>query len=137
MKTKFKFLEHTADVKFLAYGKTLEELFENSANAMIKYLTEKKVKERKKIFVKIEGNDLESLMYNFLEEFLFFLDSEDFLGCSVKGLKIDRENFKLECEIYGDDAELYQVSHIKAVTYNDMEINHHGDNWIAQVVLDV
>ncbi len=28
---KINFLEHTADVKFEAYGKTLEEAFENAA----------------------------------------------------------------------------------------------------------
>ena len=137
MKTKFKFLQHTADVKFLAYGKTLEEVFENSALAMIKYLTEKKVRERKRIKIHVHGNDIESLMYNFLEEFLFLLDSENFLICSIKNLKIDRENFRIECEVLGDDALDYKVSHIKAVTYNEMEINHVGDGWIAQVVLDV
>ena len=31
---QYEYLEHTADVKFLAYGKTLEEVFENAALAM-------------------------------------------------------------------------------------------------------
>ena len=31
---KYKFLEHTADIMFEAYGKTLNELFENSALAI-------------------------------------------------------------------------------------------------------
>ena len=31
---KFKYLEHTADCKFQAFGKTLEEAFTNSALAM-------------------------------------------------------------------------------------------------------
>ena len=32
---QFEYLEHTADIKFLTYGKTLEEVFENAALAMI------------------------------------------------------------------------------------------------------
>ncbi len=33
---KFKFLEHTADIKFQVFGKTLEEVFENTALAISK-----------------------------------------------------------------------------------------------------
>jgi len=31
---KFKFLEHTADIKFKASGKDIEEVFDNSALAL-------------------------------------------------------------------------------------------------------
>ena len=31
---KYEYLEHTADIKFLAYGETVEEVFENAALAM-------------------------------------------------------------------------------------------------------
>ena len=31
---KYKFLEHTADIKFQAFGKSLEEVFSNCAYAM-------------------------------------------------------------------------------------------------------
>jgi SHS2 domain-containing protein len=37
---KFKFFEHTADVEFEAYGKTLEEAFENAALAMFSVMTD-------------------------------------------------------------------------------------------------
>ena len=36
---KFKFLEHTADMKFQSFGKTLEEAFENSAYALAETIT--------------------------------------------------------------------------------------------------
>ncbi len=31
---EYEYLEHTADIKYLAYGKNLEEVFENAALAM-------------------------------------------------------------------------------------------------------
>ena len=44
MEKKFEFLEHTADIKFRAFGKTLEEVFENSALAVSSiYSKEKKI----------------------------------------------------------------------------------------------
>jgi len=134
---KFRFLSHTADIKFLAYGRSITEVFENSALALISSLCEKKVKAKNKIIIQAIGNDLESLMYNFLEEFLFLLDSENFIPSKIKNLQIDKNNLRIRCEVYGDDAKYYKVSHIKAITYNDMFIRKDGNIWIAQVVLDV
>ena len=37
---KYKFLEHTADAKFQAFGATLEEAFSNAALAMFSVMTE-------------------------------------------------------------------------------------------------
>jgi len=61
---KFKFLPHTADIKFQAYGKTLEEVFENSALALKEILVEdEKVKKniKKNISVKFSGR-----IFNFI-----------------------------------------------------------------------
>ena len=45
---KYKFLEHTADLKVQAFGKTLEEVFINSALAMKQAIAEDiKVKAQK------------------------------------------------------------------------------------------
>ena len=45
---KFIFLEHTADIKFQAFGKNLNECFENSAVAMIRSQYDGKIKEKLK-----------------------------------------------------------------------------------------
>jgi len=135
---KFKFLPHTADIKFQAWGETIEEVFENSALALFRALTHKKIPSRKKMTIRAEGNDLEGLMYNFLEEFLFLLDSENFLAAKVEEIILDREKFTILAKISGDDAKVHhQINHIKAITYNEMEIKHLPNRWTAQVVLDV
>ena len=82
---KFKFLEHTADAKFQAFGKTMEEAFSNAALAMFSIITDiKKIKKALKNEIKAEGSDLKSLLYNFLEELLFLIDTENFLLSSIK-----------------------------------------------------
>ncbi|MEK6917853.1 MAG: archease [Nanoarchaeota archaeon] len=135
---KYKFLPHTADIKFQAFGKTIEEAFENSALAMLSDIYNKKIKETKKIKIKVKGQDFESLLYNFLEEFLFLLDSKRFLVSKVKKIKIDKKNFKLEAEISGDDAKNYGFTNtVKAITYNSMFIKNKNKKWVTQVVLDV
>ncbi len=138
MEKKFEFLEHTADIKFRAFGKTLEEVFENSALAMLNIIYKGKVKEEKKLKIKANGKDIESLLYNFLEEFLFLFDSENFLLSDVKNIKIDEKNFTAEAEVVGDDVINYKTSvHVKAITYNDMFIKKDKDKYTAQVVVDV
>ena len=37
---RFEFLEHTADVYIRAYGKTMEEAYENAALAMFEVMTD-------------------------------------------------------------------------------------------------
>jgi SHS2 domain-containing protein len=135
---KFKFLPHTADIKFQSSGKTIEELFENSALALITILTDKKIKAKKRITIRAEANDLEGLMYNFLEEFLFLLDSEGFIARKIEEINLDMENFRIIAKISGDDAKSnYEINHIKAITYSEMEIKHLSNKWVAQIVLDV
>ena len=139
---KFKFLEHKADVKFQAFGNSIEEAFKNSALAMISIFLNSKIKVKNIIDkkIKIQGKDLESLLYNFLEEFLFLLDSEQFLASKITKIKIKKEKsfYTLWAEICGDKSENYEISgDVKAVTYNQMFVKKQGNKFITQVVLDV
>ena len=135
---KFKFLQHTADIKFQAFGKSFEEVYANSALALFNAIYDKKIKEKKKFKIKTQGHDLESLLYNFLEEVLVLIDSKNFLPAKIKNLKIDLKKFKIEAEIQGDNAEDYQISmHVKAITYNEMFVKKINNKIIAQVVLDI
>jgi len=137
MKT-FEFLEHTADIKFQAFGKLIEEAFSNSALAMFNTMYTKKVKNTKDLQISVEGHDLVSLLYNFLEELIFYLDSENFFLSSVEEIEIDKEKFKLSAKLRGDNAENYKIGlDVKAVTYNEMQVLEKDKKWMTQVVLDV
>ena len=134
---KFKFLEHTADVKFQAFGKKVEEVFENSALAFKETVCGKrKIKEEKEKIIKVNGRDFESLMYVFLEKILYLLEAEGFLISKVKEIKINK--FTLKAVLIGDSAKNYKFTNsVKAITYSEMFIKKRGNRWISQVVLDV
>ncbi len=135
---KFKFLEHTADVEFRAYGKDIEALYANTAYAMFASMYKGEIKKSKKIKIKAKGKDFESLLYNFLEEFLILLDSEGFFLSKIRKLKIDTKKHELEAEAIGDNVKNYEANlNVKAVTYNDMFVRREGKKWVSQVVLDV
>ena len=135
---KYIYLDRTADGEFLAYGKSLEQAFANSALAMIGLMTRKKISDKIKKKIKVRGNDLKQLLYGFLEEILFLLDSEQFLLSKVKKIKIDEREFELEADITGDKAKNYEThGGVKAVTYNDMRIQKKKDKFVIQVVVDM
>ena len=134
---KFKFLEHTADIKFQAFGNKTEKVFENSALALKESICGKmKIKDNKEVIIKVKGKDFESLLYNFLEEIIYLLDAKNFIISKINNLEI--KNFKLKAIIIGDKASDYKFNNeVKAVTYNDMFVKQKGKKWISQVVLDV
>jgi SHS2 domain-containing protein len=137
---KFEFLPHTADVKFRAYGKNLEEAFSNAALALTNVVTESKIEPKVSKTVEVESEDEKALLYDFLEQFLILLDTDSFLLSSVSEIKIVKNStFKLKAEIKGDtDLSKYQTeTHIKAVTYQEMEIKKEKGKVMVQVILDL
>lgn len=126
-----------ADVKFRAEGSTIEEMFVSTADALNETIRgDIKILEQKERSFEIEGKDRENLLYNFLEEFLFLLDTEDFLVARVKSISI--EGNSLKCILVGDIAENYKFTNdVKAITYNNMFVREENGKFICQVVLDV
>lgn len=133
----YTFLEHTADIKFIVQSKTLNKAFKDSAYALLKIIREdKKINSNKVKKIRIKSNNLENLLYNFLEEFLFLLDSQNFVVNTIHSLKIDKKNFKLECIIKGEKSNIIN-NKIKAITYNDLEVKKQKNFWQITCVLDV
>ena len=138
---KYEYLPHTADVKFRAYGKTMEEAFSNAALALTEVITDyNEVEPNVEKIIEIESEDEKALLYDFLEQFIVLLDSESFLLNSIKELKIyNGEKLKLKAIIMGDtEISKYKTeTHIKAVTYQEMEVNKEKGKCMLQVVLDL
>jgi SHS2 domain-containing protein len=70
----------------------LNELFANSALAMFEVIVNtKQIEPKIKRRVSLDGNDLQSLMFNWLNELLIFVDSENlallFLSLMLKLMK--------------------------------------------------
>jgi len=140
---KFIFLKHTADIKFQAFGATLEKAFENSALALAKSICSEKIKSKKKNLIQLQAEgvtDNENLLKSFLEEFLYLFETENFLVSEIKKLEIEEKSgaYFVYCEMFGDDAKNYEIDeHVKAITYNEMFVKKIKNKFVCQVVLDV
>ncbi len=138
---RYEFIAHTADAKFRAFGRTLEEAFSNAALATASLMWDwKKVEKEAKREIKVEGKDLKQLLCSFLEEIIYLMDSEMFLLGSADKVKIKKKGnqFNLEALFKGDKcSDKYKIfGEVKAITYNEMEIKEDRPVTL-QVVVDV
>lgn len=142
MNKKFEILDHTADAKFKAYGKNLEESFTNAAYAMYKILLKDEViKPKLKYDFEKESRSLEALLFDFLDELLFLMDTESIVLSEVISVKIRTVKpnlIKLECSAMFDRAIDYDIGgNIKSVTYSEIKVEKKKDGFELQVVVDI
>jgi len=140
---KFRYLEHTSDIYAEAYGGTLEEALENIALAMFEAMTDtSKVHPETAVALKVEGDDLESLTYNWLEQLLLKFEIE---GLVFSKFKVEKllgvdSSFKMEASAWGEafnPEEHPSRAEIKGVTYHLMEIRRGGEGVTIRVLFDI
>ena len=138
---KYRFLRHTADAKFQAFGTTLEEAFINAALATASLMWDwQKIEKKIKHKIEARGKDLKQLLNGFLEEIIYLLDSKMFLLGYPENLRIEKKGslYVLKALFKGDKySEKYEIyGDVKAITYNEMEIEQNA-HFMVQVVVDV
>ena len=73
---KFRYLRHTADIAFFAYGNTLEECFKSSSIAMLSSMREVNkldIKNNlKKQNIKEKATNIDNLLWYFLQKIIYY-----------------------------------------------------------------
>lgn len=141
----YKFLSHTSEVKVFVHSKTLKILFLESFEAIKSIMLEdeiQKIKQKKLKTIKITPKEkkLSSLFYNFLEEFIYLLESEYFIASEVVITNLDIHKCTLSAKVKGDKSSYYNISNkIKSPTYENLKIKRdkRDNSWQASFVLDV
>ena len=141
---KYKILEDVAiaDIAIEAYGKNLNELFENTALAIFEESADlKKVDNKENKIIKIKANNVEDLLFDFLSEILFLKDKDSFLfKKSVVKIKDTNGKFSLDSELFGEkiDREKHELRNdIKAITLHMFKVEKTKQGYKAVVVVDV
>ncbi len=139
---KFEILEHTADIGIAAYGKTRKEVFINAAKGMFEIIAGENKNPKENFYdkIKLEADNLEGLLFAWLNELLYISETRlvilnkfhikelsDFqIKAEVEGMKINPPSIKIEKEI-------------KAATYHRLEIKKDEESgiWSAQIIFDI
>ena len=137
----FEYLEHTADIKFRAYGKTPEEMLANAASALFKAMVDPAtIKAQETWKVELEAPNMEQLAYDWLWEMVFLFETESavFATFAIK-LQQNDGSWRLYGEIGGERIDLKRhafENEVKAITLHEFQVKKN-DMWCLQVVLDV
>ena len=135
----FDLLEHPADIGFRARGTTLEELFANSAHALVSIILDPfDIRPIQLISVPGTGADRESLLINWLNEVLYHVDGRRMALGTFNVVSVDETS--VECVAGGEprDRDRHPPRMgVKAVTYHQLKVARTADGWVAEVYLDI
>jgi SHS2 domain-containing protein len=122
----YRYLEHTTDAFIEVTANTLEEAFENAGVSVVDTIVDiKLVEERTEKKIEVSGNDLNNLLYNWLEEIIILTITEGFVTKRFL-VKLEKNNgYKLKATLKGEEID-FKKHHfkmeIKAPTFHLMEI---------------
>lgn len=138
----YEYLPHTADVRFRAHGKSLEDVFANSALALENIMIDtKKVEPLIERKIQVQAKEPERMLFEFLGRLLFLLDAEGFVLNKISKIQIERKGAKyiLDAIALGDEmSDKYEThTQVKAITYNEMSVKEEKGMWTVTAVADV
>ncbi|KAL5013602.1 hypothetical protein ScPMuIL_007872 [Solemya velum] len=139
---KYEYLDHTADVQLHSWGADLKESFEQCATAMFGYMTTNydTVEMTETQEIEAEGDDMQSLLFHFLDEWLFMFSADPFfIPRIVEITDFDVENFRIKSKGYGEPfvvGKHPQGTEVKAITYSNMQI-HDNEQHDVFVIIDI
>lgn len=135
----YEYLDISGDAGVRATGESIEEVFENAALGMYSLVTDSEtVREKGKITVEVKSESPEGLLVGFLNELIFHLDANGFVGRRVKVVEVGGDAVK--AEIWGEEFDLERHEPrllLKAATYHDLKLENRGGKWTAEVIFDI
>ncbi|MGC8670118.1 MAG: archease [Candidatus Micrarchaeia archaeon] len=140
---KFRYLPHTADVRFVAYGKSFKEALENAAMAMLGVMLdirkiEKQNYKPKTLAISESASTREDLVWFTLQDLLSRIDKKAINAYSFRIISLEEgKRLKLKGKLLFKDVDKdYHLLEIKAVTPHDLRVVE-GKNWKIFVLVDV
>jgi len=135
----YETFEHTADIGLRARAADLDGLFAEAAKAFFSVIVENPdaVRPVEQLTFRVEADERDDLMYDWLAELLYLFDTRHLLLCefdvqvgegslaaTVGGEPIDSDRHRLDMEV-------------KAITYHELKVEPSPEGWLAEVIVDL
>ncbi|MBU0762032.1 MAG: archease [Candidatus Altiarchaeota archaeon] len=136
----FEFLDHTADIKIRAKGKTLVDALSESGKALYTAIAgESKIEAKtvKEFTIKIHKPEM--LVHHFLTELIFLFSTEHFLASKFDLDLKEAIGYKLTARVSGEiyDPKKHKLlKEVKAATYHELKVAQENNGWVIEVVCD-
>jgi protein archease len=139
MALEFQLLEHTSDIGFAARGANREEALAAASHALVSILVDpaafRPLEER---YFKAGGTDEATQIVNWLNEILFFFDTEEmvFVEFVIDSWTIDEIIGRAKGERFDSQRHEFRTA-VKATTYHQFESHAIPGGWEIRVFVDV
>lgn len=139
MHRDFEIIEHTADIGLRAFGSNMAEAFINAARGMLSLITEPdSIREVLSRDIHITAPDREVLLVEWLNELIFYFDSENLLFNKFEITRLNET--ELQAKAYGEKVE--KTRHIlkmgiKSTTYYLLKVEQIEEEYRVQVLFDI
>ena len=147
--SQFEYLDHPADIILHAWGTNVSYALSNLVVCMFGYMTSLEsisINDAQSLnlgsSIAGEGHDLHSLIYSFLDEWLFNFHDTNFVPKEVTISEFQRDNnvWKVVSSGKGevmDIARHPQGTEVKAITYSGMKVEEKVGRCDVYVVVDI
>jgi len=141
----YRFLEEiaTADVAFEAWGSTIEETFVASADATMNVMVRdlEAIVAREQRVIHVEAEALDMLLFQLLQELIYFKDAEELL-LRVSQVRIEPRpgGWILDADSFSEriDRDRHElIVDVKAVTLHRFALEQTPQGWRTSVILDI
>lgn len=140
---QYEYRDHTADIQLHSWGQNLQEAFEYVGLCMFGYMTNLErveVDEEKTQEFTVEGHDMNSLLFNYLDELLYRFNTDEIVVCDLRILDFDEKLFKVKVHARGEHFSIkkhLQGTEIKAITYSAMQVLQTATQVDIYVIVDI
>ncbi len=139
----FRYLEHTSDIGIEVTASTIENLFQHAAEGLLSiFIDPKQIRSIETRAISLHAGDDESLLFRWLNEWLFLFDCDGFIPKKFRSLQYSRDEsgVSINAFVLGDhfDERIHAVrTYVKAATYHKLSIEKTESGYIARVFFDV
>ena len=133
--------DHTADVGLKVRGRDLNDLFQTAAQGVLDYIVVNRhdVRVEQRDTLSLEADSPSELLTTWLNELIYRLETEHRLYAEFD-VTVAEDGRSLRAEIGGEpiDHARHVLDHeVKAVTHHGLALNRVGEEWVAEMILDI
>jgi SHS2 domain-containing protein len=135
----YRIIARQSELAVRVVGTSQTNLFVNAAFALFDVITEtEKIETKERMQLEVEGSDRDDLLVNWLRELLYLYQGSAYL---LREFVVqEMKDTVVKAEVSGEklDPDRHEIKQeIAAVAYDQSHMQKTGDQWIAQVILEV
>ena len=135
----YETFEHTADLGLRVRAADLNVLFAEAARGLFSIIVADlaTVRSKQSVDFEIAGDALDLLLFDWLAELLYVYETRQLL---LAGFEVRLGEGRLTATAHGEpiDRDRHVLDHeIKAITYHGLKLERIGQQWVAEVIVDI